>query len=86
MELRDIDSFHRRYQMRGTKSAPNGEIMTIKEVSAYLRVHPTTCYRLIKQGRIPSFAVGSEHRFLKSEIDRYARGEWQAVKSVSEPE
>lgn len=62
-------SNHRRYQM--------SEVMTIKEVSEYLRIHPTTAYRLIKKGAIPSFQVGSDHRFLRSEIDRYARGEWQ---------
>lgn len=66
---RSQPDFHRRYQM--------SEIMTIKEVSEYLRIHPTTAYRLIKKGAIPSFQVGSDHRFLRSEIDRYARGEWK---------
>lgn len=77
MELADIEDFHRRYQMRGTKTKPNGEVMTIRELAAYMRVHATTLYRLVRQGQIPSFKIGSEWRFLKSEIDRYARGEWQ---------
>ncbi len=36
------------------------EIMTIKEVAAYLRVHQSTLYRLIKRGKLPTFRVGSD--------------------------
>ena len=38
-------------------------VMTVREVSAYLRVHPTTIYRLLKQDQIPAFHVGSDWRF-----------------------
>jgi excisionase family DNA binding protein len=41
---------------------PN-KVMTVSEVSAYLRVHPSTIYRLLKKHRIPAFRVGSEWRF-----------------------
>ncbi len=35
------------------------EVFTIRELSEYLRVHPTTIYRLLRQGRLPGFRVGS---------------------------
>lgn len=70
MELKDIEDFHRRYQMETP-------IMTIEEVAAYLRVHRTSLYRWVKAGAIPYFKAGSDYRFLRSEIDRYARGEWK---------
>ena len=31
------------------------EILTVKEVGEALRVHPSTLYRLVREGRIPAF-------------------------------
>ena len=39
------------------------KVMTVREVSAYLKVHPTTIYRLLRQNQIPAFQVGSDWRF-----------------------
>ena len=36
--------------------------MTVREVSAYLRVHPITIYRLLKRNQIPAFHIGSDWR------------------------
>jgi excisionase family DNA binding protein len=51
-------------------------VMTVREVSAYLRVHPTTVYRLLKRHQIPAFHVGSDWRFNIETIDswRLAQG------------
>ena len=35
------------------------KVMTVREVSAYVRVHRSTIYRLLKQRQIPAFQVGS---------------------------
>jgi excisionase family DNA binding protein len=35
-------------------------MMTVREVSAYLRVHRSTICRLLKQRQIPAFQVGSD--------------------------
>lgn len=32
-------------------------VMTVREVAAYLRVHPSTIYRLLKRGQIPGFRM-----------------------------
>jgi len=47
------------------------KIMTVKDLSDYLRVHPTTIYRLLKERKIPAFHVGSDWRFNAEAIDRW---------------
>lgn len=47
--------------------------MTVREVSEYLRVHPTTVYRLVKSGMLPGFKVGDRWRFQQAEIDSWLR-------------
>lgn len=51
--------------------ANEDEIFTIKELSDHLRVHPTTIYRLLRQGRLPGFRVGSNWRFNRAAIERW---------------
>lgn len=46
-------------------------ILTVPEVAAYLRVHPSTIYRMLKEKKIPAFKIGSEHRFMLSQIDKW---------------
>ena len=45
--------------------------MTVREVSAYLRVHPSTVYRLLKHNQIPAFRIGSDWRFNIKAIDHW---------------
>lgn len=47
------------------------DIMTIKEVAAYLKLTEKTAYRLSAEGEIPGFKVGGSWRFRKSDIDRW---------------
>ena len=50
----------------GAKAPPHTEpvkVMTVREVSAYLHVHPSTIYRLLKRRQIPAFHIGSDWRF-----------------------
>ncbi len=54
--------------------ASEEEILTISELSAHLRVHPTTIYRLLREGRIPGFRVGSAWRFNRASIERWEHG------------
>jgi excisionase family DNA binding protein len=50
-------------------------IMTVREVSAYLHVHPSTIYKLLKQHQIPAFRVGSDWRFKIETINRWCSDE-----------
>ncbi len=47
------------------------KLVTVKELSDYLRVHPSTIYRLLKQGELPGFKLGSDWRFNLAAIDRW---------------
>jgi excisionase family DNA binding protein len=46
-------------------------VMTVREVAAYLRVHPSTIYRLLKRGRIPGFRIDGDWRFHIKTIDEW---------------
>ena len=47
------------------------KVMTVREVSAYLHVHPSAIYKLLKQHQIPAFSMGSDWRFNIEAIDHW---------------
>ena len=49
------------------------DIMTIDEVSEYLRLKLKTAYHLAAKGDIPGFKVGGSWRFRRSEIQRWIK-------------
>lgn len=50
---------------------PQSPVLTTDELAAYLRVHPSTVYRLVKRGSIPWFKIGSDYRFNTEAIDEW---------------
>lgn len=46
-------------------------ILTLKEVSAYLKVTERTIYRLVAGKKMPAFKVGGSWRFKKADIDQW---------------
>lgn len=53
-------------------------VLTVSELSDYLRIHRSTCYRLIKQG-LPYFRMGADYRFNREQIEQ-----WIALRSVNQ--
>jgi excisionase family DNA binding protein len=51
-----------------------GRVLTVREVSTYLRVHPSTIYRMLKKNQLPAFRVGSDWRFTVEAIDKWRAG------------
>ena len=49
----------------------SARVMTLNELADFLRVHPSTIYRLLKRGGLPAFRVGSDWRFNSESIDRW---------------
>ena len=49
------------------------EILTIKEIAAYLKVTERTIYRLSQAKTLPCFKVGGMWRFLRADIDHWIR-------------
>lgn len=47
----------------------NSKVLTVRDVSSYLRVHPSTIYRMLKRNQLPAFRVGSDWRFTVEAID-----------------
>ena len=49
------------------------DIMTIDEVSEYLKLKLKTAYALAARGDIPGFKVGGSWRFRRSEIEKWIK-------------
>jgi excisionase family DNA binding protein len=57
------------------------EVLTVKEICDLLQVHHSTVYKLVRQGKIPSFRVGTDWRFRKDVIKR-----WMAEQCMDVPQ
>jgi len=44
------------------------QILTLKEVAAYLKLAEKTTYKLAAEGKLPGFKVGGSWRFKESDI------------------
>jgi excisionase family DNA binding protein len=49
------------------------QILNVAELSDYLRIHKTTIYRMLREGRLPGFRVGSDWRFSVEAIEQWQR-------------
>lgn len=48
-----------------------GEVLTIDELSAYLKIAKSTLYKLAQEGKLPAQKVGRHWRFRREAIDRW---------------
>jgi len=48
-----------------------GDILTIDELSGYLKVPKSTLYKLVREGKVPCQKVGRHWRFRKDAIDSW---------------
>jgi excisionase family DNA binding protein len=53
-------------------------ILAVRQVSEMLHVAPNTVYKLIREGKIPSFRVGNEWRFRRDQIVH-----WMAEQTIN---
>jgi len=58
-----------------------GAVLTIEELSVYLKIPKSTLYKLVREGKVPSQKVGRHWRFRKETIDR-----WLDEMRAEEPE
>ncbi|RMD58860.1 DNA-binding protein [Candidatus Parcubacteria bacterium] len=49
------------------------EILTIKEVAAYLKVSRTTVWRWCREGKLPAFRVGRGWRIHRAVVEQITR-------------
>jgi excisionase family DNA binding protein len=50
------------------------QVLTIQELSEYLKVPKSTLYKLVREGKIPRQKIGRHWRFHKEAIDRWLVG------------
>jgi excisionase family DNA binding protein len=65
------DSLAHNFGKKGRVMADDQEVLTVKDVCDLLQVHPSTLYKMVKQGKIPAFRIGSDWRFRKDAIMRW---------------
>jgi len=47
------------------------KLLTVKDLSSYLNIHPNTIYKWKDQGKIPYSKINGQIRFIKDEIDKW---------------
>jgi excisionase family DNA binding protein len=58
-----------------------GEVFTLAEAAAYLRLSEVEVLRLVREQRLPARQVGQEWRFLRSAMQTWLSMPWAAQKS-----
>ena len=66
----------RRGRPKSERKAPvehevSTEVMTVREVAQYLKVHTATVYRFVAEGKFPFFRLGYDLRFRRKEIEQW---------------
>jgi len=51
--------------------SPRGAVMTITELSEYLKISRSTLYKLAQEGKLPARKVGRHWRFHKDAVDQW---------------
>lgn len=57
------------------KGSTDSEILTIRDVAAYLKLTERTIYRLAAAKKIPAFKVGGTWRFSRTDIDVWIKNQ-----------
>ena len=60
------------------------QIMTVRDIAAYLKLNERTVYRLASSAKIPAFKVGTSWRFKKEEIDNWIVQQHNQISSNKE--
>jgi len=57
------------------------QILTLEEVSKYLKLHRATVYKMARAGKIPALKVGKVWRFKRARVEAWLDGNEKAVRS-----
>jgi excisionase family DNA binding protein len=61
----------RQPEIAGSSPGDESEVMTLREVAAYLNCHYSTAFRLVHSGDFPAFRVGGDWRFRRVDLDKW---------------
>jgi excisionase family DNA binding protein len=59
------------------------EVFTTKEATDYIKLSRQTLLKLTREGKIHGSKAGRQYRFLKSELDKFLRGETEDLRAAS---
>lgn len=48
-----------------------GDVLTIEDLSGYLKIPKSTLYKLVREGKIPCQKIGRHWRFHKEAVDNW---------------
>ena len=51
------------------------DVMTIEDLSDYLKISKSTLYKLVREGKVPSQKIGRHWRFHKDAIERWLKND-----------
>jgi excisionase family DNA binding protein len=57
-------------------------VLTIDELSDYLKISKSTLYKLAQEGSIPGQKVGKHWRFPKDAVDQWLRQGWPGTNTT----
>jgi len=60
-------------EIREVTHMTQDKYLTVAELSEYLHIHRTTIYRMLREGKLPGFRIGSDWRFSLEAIEEWAR-------------
>ena len=60
-----------KYSENGMPENNPGAILTVVEISDYLKIPRSTIYKLVREGKIPAQKIGRHWRFRKEAIDNW---------------
>lgn len=52
-------------------------VLTIEELSSYLKIPKSTLYKVVREGKIPSQKVGRHLRFHRGAIDEWLKSKYK---------
>ena len=61
--------------LRGRPVADGSDVMKLPEAAAYVGCHPDTLKKLAKEGKAPSFRLGTGWRFSRKALDEWIEKE-----------
>ncbi len=60
------------------------DVLTMAELSLYLKIPKSTLYKVVREGKIPSQKVGRHWRFHRQAIDRWLSANPERVTTETE--
>ncbi len=61
----------------------DGQILTLEEVSRYLKVNKATIYRMAQTGKIPALKVGKVWRFQRTRLEAWLISQQRGLENGS---